>query len=46
MEQREKISRLIRKNRSVKPLLPEASDNAYRDARLIAFKDTGLLPDK
>ena len=46
MEQREKINRLIRKNPSVKLLLPEAFDNAYRDARLIAFKDTGLLPDK
>jgi len=45
MEQRERIHRLVRKNPSVKPLLPEAFADAYRDARLIAFTDTGLAPE-
>jgi hypothetical protein len=45
MGQRERINRLIRKNPSVKPLLSEAFTDAYRDARLLAFKDTGLAPE-
>ncbi|NJN46996.1 MAG: DUF29 domain-containing protein [Candidatus Competibacteraceae bacterium] len=46
MEQREKLHRLIRKNPSVKPLLAEAFTDAYRDARLMAFRDTGLPPEQ
>ena len=46
LEQRNKIARVIRKNPSVKPLLPEALQEAYDDALAIVYRDTGIPPDK
>lgn len=38
-EQRRRIDRLIRKNPSLKPLLPETIIDAYGDARLMAARE-------
>lgn len=41
-EQRRKLTRLLRKNPSLKPLLTEAWQEAYGDALTLVEKDTGL----
>lgn len=48
-EQRRQIDRLMRKNPSLKPYVPEAMADAWGDARLIAAREAGIaeesLPD-
>ncbi len=44
-EQRRRITRLIKKNPSLKSGLDEAFIDAYGDARLIAVRETGLDED-
>jgi hypothetical protein len=44
VEQRVQISRELRLSPSLKPLLPQAMDEAYPDALRIATKETGLAP--